>query len=150
MSDELVPVQVVGVGRDPFGNDFVLLRDHRDRSLPIWIGECEAVAIHLKLEGRDMPRPMTHDLLLNIIRRLNAEVLHLTIDDLWQSTFYAKLVLQVGEEKIEIDCRPSDGIAIALRANAPIYVVDDVMEEGKWTGETREESGEESDEESEE
>jgi hypothetical protein len=69
------------------------------------------------------------------------------IDDLWQSTFYAKLVLQVGDEEVEIDCRPSDGIALALRAGAPIYVLDEVMEEGKWTGETTSESEEGDDEE---
>ena len=143
MSDELVPVDVVGVGKDLFGSDLVVLRDQHDRSLPIWIMPAQAESIRQRLEGQDTPRPFTHDLLLNLVRLLNAEVVRLMIDDLWHSTFYAKLVLSVGEdEEMEIDCRPSDGIAIALRAEAPIYVLDEVLEEGKFSEEAAEDPGE--------
>ncbi|HIE50620.1 MAG TPA: bifunctional nuclease family protein, partial [Armatimonadetes bacterium] len=98
-----------------------------------------------KLEEFEMPRPMTHDLLLNVIRRLGGEVERLLIDDLWNNTFYAKICINTGEEVVEIDCRPSDGIALALRAEVPIVVADAVMEEGRWP--TAEEQEEEQDEE---
>jgi bifunctional DNase/RNase len=132
MSDALVEVQVVGVGQDLRGNEFVLLRDHQKRQLPIWIGRCEAYAIIMHLEEHDVPRPMTHDLLLNVIQRLGGKVQQLLIDDLWQNTFYAKVCVAQNEEVLEIDCRPSDGIALAIRAEVPILVSNAVIEEGRW------------------
>lgn len=132
MSDELLEVQVVGVGQDLRGNEFVLLRDRYERQLPIWIGRCEAWAIYMRMEQHEVPRPMTHDLLLNVIRRMGGEVQQLLIDDLWQNTFYAKICVAKNGEILEIDCRPSDGIAVAIRAEAPIMVADSVMEEGRW------------------
>jgi bifunctional DNase/RNase len=75
---------------------------------------------------------MTHDLLLNVIQRMGGKVQQLLIDDLWQNTFYAKVCVAREEEVLEIDCRPSDGIALAIRAGVPILVADAVIEEGRW------------------
>ena len=148
MSDELWEVQVVGVGQDLKGNEFVLLRDEQQRQLPIWIGRCEAWAIYMRIEEHDVSRPMTHDLLLNIIQRMGGQIQQLLIDDLWQNTFYAKICVTRDEEILEIDCRPSDGIAVAVRAEVPILVADAVLEEGKWQEpEETDEDGEEEDEE---
>ncbi|HEX2999233.1 MAG TPA: bifunctional nuclease family protein, partial [Armatimonadota bacterium] len=90
----------------------------------------EAQAIAWAVRGERLtPRPMTHDLLKNIIERLGARVERLTIDDLWQETYYAKISLAVGDKIIDVDTRPSDGIALAMRADAPIYVSEAVLEE---------------------
>jgi uncharacterized protein len=109
---------------------FVLLQDGRGRKLPIWIGQPEAVAIYIALqkEPQDFHRPLTHDLLKNVVEKLGGRIDRLTIDDMWQDTFYARLVLQVGDQWMDIDCRPSDGIAVALRARAPIYVAEEVLD----------------------
>ncbi|MDH7568098.1 MAG: bifunctional nuclease family protein [Armatimonadota bacterium] len=127
-------VKVVGLFEEGEHNYFVLLRDHRDRQLPILIGPFETQAILLGLKGlqsgeRPTPRPMTHDLLKSVIEHLGARVERLTIDDLWQETYYARLSLAVGDRLVEVDTRPSDGIALALRAGAPIFVSETVWEE---------------------
>jgi bifunctional DNase/RNase len=126
-------VQLKGLAEDRLGYEFVLLEDERGRQLPIWIGKCEAINIQFKLQAVDMPRPMTHDLVCHGIEKLGGRVLRLLIDDAWQNVFYAKLCVARGEseEEIQVDCRPSDGLAVALRAGAPILVRDDVLEEGK-------------------
>lgn len=133
MSDELCPVELRGVAEDRFGYDFVLLEDAAHRQLPIWVERCQAVAIYFRLQAVSIPRPMTHDLLCNSVERLGGRITRVLIDDLWQSTFYAKIGLTVegSDEETQIDCRPSDAIAIALRAGVPILVRDDVLEEGK-------------------
>ncbi len=107
---------------------FVLLQDNRGRSVPIWIGKYEALSISMALEGDVPDRPMTHDLLKNTIERLGGTVERIIVDDLWQSTFYAKITIVRNGESIEIDSRPSDAIALALRARAPIYVAEPVFE----------------------
>lgn len=143
MQDEFVEMQLVGIGQDLRGSFFVLLRDHLQRDLPIWIGHCEALAIRMKIEREDVPRPMTHDLLLNTIERLGGKVEQLVIDDLWQNTFYAKIFVSLNGNQIPIDCRPSDGIALALRAEVPILVSEGVIAEGQW----RESEGDEQEDE---
>jgi bifunctional DNase/RNase len=118
---------------DPTGppkQTFVLLRDNRGRKAPIFIGSFETMAIQWALEGQTPERPMTHDLLKIAIDRLGGTIERITIDDLWQGTFYAKItVAQKGGETQDIDCRPSDAIALALRARAPIYMAETVIEE---------------------
>ena len=107
---------------------FVLLQDTRGRRVPIWIGRTEAVSISMALEG-DMPdRPMTHDLLKNVIERLGGTVERIIVDDLWQSTFYAKIIIVRNGVSLDIDSRPSDAIALALRTRSPIYVAEPVFE----------------------
>jgi hypothetical protein len=133
MSDELCPVKLRGPAEDRLGYEFVLLEDERGRQLPIWIDKCGAMAIHIKRQGLEMPRPMTHDLLCKGVERLGGRLTRLIIDDLWQTVFYAKLcVSREGEnEELQVDCRPSDGLAMALGAGVPILVRDDVLEEGR-------------------
>ncbi len=108
---------------------FVLLRDNRGRRVPIFIGPFETMAISMALESVSVDRPLTHDLLKNAIDRLGGTIERITIDDLWQQTFYAKVtVAQRGGESQDIDARPSDAIALALRARAPIYMAESVIE----------------------
>ncbi|MEZ5163338.1 MAG: bifunctional nuclease family protein [Fimbriimonadaceae bacterium] len=106
---------------------FVLLSDGR-RKLPIVIGAFEASAITMALEGLQADRPMTHDLLKNIIEKLDATVDRILIDDMFNDTYYAKIWIVDGEDTYPIDSRPSDAIAIALRFNAPILVSDGILE----------------------
>jgi uncharacterized protein len=107
---------------------FVLLTDG-ERKLPILIGPYEAQAISFPLEGSRADRPMTHDLLKNIIDRLNSGVDRIVIDDLWNGIFYAKIYLRVGKgEEVEIDARPSDAIALAARYDASVFVSEAILE----------------------
>ena len=99
-----------------------------DRYLPIWIGANEADAIALKLQDMSVPRPLTHDLLGSIISSLGAQVNHIIVSDLNDDTFYAKIVLEYEGGQVEIDSRPSDAIALAVRADAPIYAEEAVIE----------------------
>jgi bifunctional DNase/RNase len=109
---------------------FVLLRDNRGRRAPIFIGPFETLAIQMVLEGTAPERPLTHDLLQNAIDRLGGTVERITIDDLWQGTFYARITVgQKNGPSQDIDARPSDAIALALRAKAPIYMAENVIEE---------------------
>lgn len=96
--------------------------------LPIWIGPCEAEAITVKLQEMPTPRPLTHDLLKSAIRELGGRVVHIFISDLRQDVYYARIVVDVAGEQIEIDSRPSDAIALAVRVNAPIFVAETVMD----------------------
>lgn len=105
---------------------FVLLSDG-ERKVPILIGPFEAQAISLPLDGATPDRPMTHDLMRNIIDRLGAELVRVVIDDLWSTTYYAKMYLRRGDEEMEIDSRPSDAIAMAVRFEAPIFVVEGIL-----------------------
>ena len=108
----------------------VILKDNdSDRYLPIWIGATEADAIALKLQDVNVPRPLTHDLLETVIESLGAQVNHILVSDLSDDTFYAKIVLQQdGGDRREIDSRPSDAIALAVRTGAPIYAEDEVID----------------------
>ncbi len=136
---------IYGVSFDLVGKQpIVLLKTTEgNKFLPIWIGHPEAAAILMKLQGAAPPRPLTHDLLAAMLSHLDAEVAKITVTELRENTFYAVItVLQNGNE-IEIDSRPSDTIALAVRAEAPIYAADDVIEESGIEFE-----GEEPDEES--
>jgi len=111
-------------------NRIVELREEGgDRILPIWIGPFEAESITLQLQGVDVPRPLTHDLLKSVIESLGGEVLHILISGLEKSTYFARIVLDVDGDTVEIDSRPSDAIALAVRVNAPIYVTEEVMDQ---------------------
>lgn len=118
---------------DPITNlPIILLRD-RDgqRVLPIWVGASEANAIALQIENITTPRPMTHDLLRNVIHDLKAEIRKVVVSDLKDNTFYALIHLEVNGEALAVDARPSDAIALALRARAPIFVEDRVIDHAK-------------------
>lgn len=106
---------------------FVLLSDG-ERKLPILIGPYEATAISLPLDGSRPDRPMTHDLMKTITERLEATIDRVVIDDLWNTIYYAKVYIRKGNEELEIDARPSDAIALAVRFDAPIYVADGILE----------------------
>jgi bifunctional DNase/RNase len=108
---------------------FVLLRDNRGRHVKIYVGQFEALAITLALDNEKPDRPLTHDLLKLILDRMDVKVDRVIIDDLWQDTFYAKLVLtQADGIALEVDARPSDAIAVAVRGKAPIYMAESVLE----------------------
>lgn len=129
---ELVEVQIEGVfAAESNGaiSRFVLLSDG-DRKLPILIGPYEAQAISLPLEGTRPDRPMTHDLVRAILDRLNLTLDRVVIDDLWNTIYYAKLYIRTDKEEIEIDSRPSDAIALAVRFDAAIFVADGILEAG--------------------
>lgn len=107
----------------------VILKEmEAERYLPIWIGPFEAEAITLKLQGVEVPRPLTHDLLKSLITKMGAKVSHVLVNDLRNDTFYAQIVMDSNGQRIEIDSRPSDAIALAVRVNAPIFVAEEVME----------------------
>ncbi len=126
-------VKVVGVYQAPHGGAFVLLRDGRSRNLPIWIDESQAISISLAVgEGNGPARPMTHDLMKILVERLGGGVEYILVDDLYNNVYYAKIGLTHGEQRHEIDCRPSDAIAVGVRYRCPIYVADHVLEEGQW------------------
>lgn len=108
----------------------VILKDiNSERLLPIWIGRCEAEAIAIRLQNVETPRPLTHDLLNNAIAEMGGEISHITVDDLRNNTFYAKIAVDLNGRSMSIDSRPSDAIALAVRANATIFVEDHVMAE---------------------
>jgi bifunctional DNase/RNase len=108
---------------------FVLLSDG-ERKLPIVIGPYEATAITLPLDGAQPDRPLTHDLIRNILDKLDVDIERILIDDLWGNTYYAKIILKVEDEEVEIDSRPSDAIALAVRFDAPIYVAEGILNAG--------------------
>src|SRR5207245_10641756 len=114
---------------DPITNTpIVILRDRDGQKvLPIWVGIFEANAIALQIENISTPRPMTHDLLRNIIHDLKAQVQKIVVCDLQENTFYALIYLALNGDTVAIDARPSDAIALALRTRAPIFVEDTVM-----------------------
>lgn len=101
-----------------------------ERLLPIFIGPYEAEAIAICLRGIELPRPLTHDLLNNTITEMGGEISRITVNALLNDTFYAYVTVKLNGQQLEIDARPSDAIALAVRANAPIFVEDDVMAEG--------------------
>ncbi|MDX1614887.1 MAG: bifunctional nuclease family protein [Candidatus Promineifilaceae bacterium] len=108
----------------------VMLRDvDGERQLPIWIGPCEAEAITIELQDVEIARPVTHDLLKNVIVEMGGTVSHILINELSEQVFYARLFVDVDGEMLEIDSRPSDAIAIAVRVKVPIFVNESVMDE---------------------
>ncbi|MBM2832305.1 MAG: hypothetical protein HW414_1357 [Dehalococcoidia bacterium] len=106
----------------------ILKEKMANRYLPIWIGPAEAEAIHVKLQNIAVPRPLTHDLLTSVIGSLGAKVNFIVVTDLRNDTFYAKIVLAVDGKEMEIDSRPSDALALAVRANAPIFADESVLD----------------------
>ncbi|HWN41013.1 MAG TPA: bifunctional nuclease family protein [Thermoanaerobaculia bacterium] len=135
MSDpnQELKVEIRGLMLDPSSNvPIVILRDTQSQLfLPIWIGVFEANAIALRIEGVEPPRPMTHDLLRLMLDQLGARVEKIVISDLKESTFFAVIHVQQDGRSVGIDARPSDAIALALRADAPIYVLRGVLDKAQ-------------------
>jgi len=123
-------VTVYGVSFDVASKQpIVLLKvEGKNRFLPIWIGHPEAAAILMKLQNAELPRPMTHDLLAAIIEQLSANVASVLVTELRDNTFYAVLQLEAGGQEIQVDSRPSDAIALAVRTDAPIFASMELLE----------------------
>jgi uncharacterized protein len=130
VTEPLVEVRVRAVTIDPqAGSPVVLLEDVQgDRVLPIWVGVFEARAIAMEMDNVAPPRPMTHDLIKTILEGMNAQVTGVVINDLKENTFYAQIALTAGPASLQIDARPSDAIALALRVKAPIRVAKTVFD----------------------
>ena len=122
---------IYGVSFDLAGKQPIVLLRTADgnKFLPIWIGHPEAAAILMKLQSATTPRPMTHDLVTDMLDQLGAQVVRITVTELRENTFYAQITVQQDGSEVEIDSRPSDAIALAIRADAPIFAADEVIEE---------------------
>ncbi len=129
----MVKMEIKGLLMDPVSNmPVVILRDANNGVfLPIWVGIFEANAIALQMEKITTPRPMTHDLLKNLLTELDAKVEKIVINDLKDNTFFARIHLQRGDTRWNVDSRPSDAIALALRVDAEIFVEEEVLEKSK-------------------
>ena len=129
----MIEMKVKGLTLDPHTNvPIVVLRETEgDRALPIWVGIFEAHAIAREIESFETPRPMTHDLIKNMINDLKGRVDKILINDLRDNTFFAEIHLSVNASEIVVDSRPSDAIAVALRMGSPIFVEEKVLEEAK-------------------
>src|SRR5262245_8819992 len=141
-----VEMRIKGLMLDPVTNmPIIILSDMEgQRILPIWVGFFEANAIALQMENVATPRPMTHDLLKNVISGLNATVKKILVNNLWDNTFYALIYIEMNGEILAIDSRPSDAIAIALRMKYPIFVEVEVIQKAKSIEGTRDLSDRES------
>jgi hypothetical protein len=126
-------MKVSGIALDPFTNTpIVILKDTaNDKTLPIWIGFMEASSIAMELEKTPRLRPITHDLVRNLLEKLKFIVTKIEVTDLRDDTFYARIYLKRESEEYSLDSRPSDAIAIALRTDSPIYVSEEVIEKSK-------------------
>ncbi|HYB73243.1 MAG TPA: bifunctional nuclease family protein [Candidatus Sulfotelmatobacter sp.] len=135
MSLPLVRMTVRGIALDPITNmPIIILKDTDEKkALPIWVGIFEANAIALELEKVSTPRPMTHDLIKNILDGLGINVRQIVVNDLKDNTFFAVIELNDNGNVVNIDSRPSDAIALALRVNAPIFVAEKVVAQAKST-----------------
>jgi bifunctional DNase/RNase len=129
----MLEMQVKGLTLDPLTNmPIVILKDlEGERALPIWVGIFEANAIALEMESVPTPRPMTHDLIKNILEGIQASVSRIVVNDLKDNTFYAVIFLSLNGNEVPIDSRPSDAIALALRVSAPIFVAKKVLDEAR-------------------
>jgi uncharacterized protein len=129
----LIEMSIKGLMVDPMaGTPIVILKDKQgDRVLPIWVGVPEANAIALQIENVSTPRPMTHDLLRNIITDLEGRVDRVVVSDLRDNTYFAIIHLTVRGERVAVDARPSDAIALALRTRSPILVEEAVIEHAR-------------------
>jgi bifunctional DNase/RNase len=128
---EMIEMVVEGIGIDPQSQPLVLLRDEERKTfVPIWIGPAEAVSIQMELDKKPSPRPMTHDLITNMLRDLGIQLVKVTVNDFADQVYYASLHLQMpgGAQVQEIDARPSDAIALALRSHCRILVASEVAE----------------------
>ena len=132
-----VEMQIKGLMIDPVSNMPIIILKNKagDAVLPIWVGIFEANAIAMQLENIVSPRPMTHDLLKNVIDQLQAQIRRIVITDLRDNTFFATILLQRDASELSIDARPSDAMALALRAEAPIFVEQSVLDKSS-AGET--------------
>ena len=132
VSEELVQrMSIYGVSFDMVGKQpIVLLKTvEGNKFLPIWIGHPEAAAILMKLQGASTPRPMTHDLLSEVLESMDAKCKKVSVTELRDNTFYASITISMNGSEMEIDSRPSDALALAVRCSAPIFAADDVIEE---------------------
>lgn len=129
----MIRMTVRGIALDPITNmPIIILKDQEEkRALPIWVGIFEANAIALELEKIATPRPMTHDLIKNILDGVGASVQQIVVNDLKDNTFFAVIEVNYNGNMVNIDSRPSDAIALALRLNAPIFVTDKVVSKAK-------------------
>src|SRR5436190_10024684 len=130
-SKAMQEMQIYGVSFDLVGKQpIVLLKTAEgNKFLPIWIGHPEAAAILMKLQSASTPRPMTHDLVTDMLDQLGAQVVRITVTELRENTFFAQITVQQDGSEVDIDSRPSDAIALAIRADAQIYGADEVIEE---------------------
>ncbi len=130
----MIQMEVGGLGFDPRNlSPLVLLKDHEEMNfLPIWIGIFEAASIAMEMQGLHPPRPMTHDLIKSVLEKTGSKVERVIINDIKDGTFYAVLEVKKSDgSKVNIDSRPSDAIAIAIRCAAPVYVSEVVMMQAK-------------------
>jgi bifunctional DNase/RNase len=127
---KVVEVRVHGLGTEPKTQQHVVLLRETDgtRVLPIFVGPCEAQAIARLVKKESFPRPLTHDLLAMLVEGLHAKVQRVVITELREGTYYASLLLARGQEMLSVDARPSDSIAVALRAEAPLYVNEELLQ----------------------
>jgi bifunctional DNase/RNase len=140
---EKIQCEILGLSSSPStgGAYAILLKEYEgNRRLPIIIGAFEAQAIALEIEGIKPPRPLTHDLLKQLTDNLGASVIEVIVDELRENTFYAKVILEASGLIQEIDARPSDAIALAVRAESPIYVANSVMEAAAFVPSDEDES----------
>jgi len=124
-------MHIYGVSFDLVGKQPIVLLKTADgnKFLPIWIGHPEAAAILMKLQSQAPPRPMTHDLVSDMLEQLGAQIVRITVTELRENTFYAQITVAQDGQEIEVDSRPSDAIALAIRAEAPIFAADNVIAE---------------------
>jgi bifunctional DNase/RNase len=124
-------MQIYGVSFDMVGKQPIVLLKTVDgnRFLPIWIGHPEAAAILMKLQGADTPRPMTHDLMVEILDQVDSKCERISITELRDNTFYASITISSSAGEVEIDSRPSDALALAVRLGVPIFVAEEVIDE---------------------
>jgi uncharacterized protein len=122
---------IYGVSFDMVGKQPIVLLKTIDgnKFLPIWIGHPEAAAILMKLQGATTPRPMTHDLIHDLISELDATCTRVSVTELKENTFFASITLRVNGQEVEIDSRPSDALAVAVRTSAPIFAAEEVIQE---------------------
>jgi len=129
MDSDLIPVSIDSIRVSLVSpHRIVVLKDGEERFLPIWIGPFEADAISIALQGNQVARPLTHDLLKTVIHEAGGTLSHIAVVDLREDTFYAQIVMQMNGKRVEIDSRPSDAIALAVRLQIPIYVAEAVMD----------------------
>lgn len=133
MADDMLKMKVTGLTIDPFTNmPIIILKDYSETmALPIWVGLIEASSIATELEHIELARPMTHDLMKNIFELLETKVLRVEVTDLTDNTFFSSIFLEHRGKTFEIDSRPSDAIALALRTGSDIFVSKRVMEKSR-------------------
>jgi bifunctional DNase/RNase len=133
MDDHIFEMKIKGLTLDPMTNmPIIILKDvEGKRALPIWIGLFEANAIALEIEKVETPRPMTHDLMVNVLKALEARLTKVIVHDLKDNTFFASLVIEGRRGELTVDSRPSDAIALAVRCQAPIFVTREVLDKSQ-------------------